>query len=57
MTWDNHDLLDSYAKEITQLKTDLAAALALLQEASDDWVPHTSSLSAAIVDFTRRVKK
>lgn len=36
---------------------DLAAALALLQEASDDWIPHTSSLSAAIVDFMRRAKK
>lgn len=27
---------------------------ALLREASDDWIPHASSLSAAIVDALRR---
>ena len=32
MTWDNHDLLDAYAKEIAQLKADLAAAQARVAE-------------------------
>jgi hypothetical protein len=32
MSWDHHDLLDAYSKEIAQLKADLAAARALTTE-------------------------
>ena len=48
---------DRAAKMILDLRSDLAAARDLLKEASDDWVPHASSLSAAIVDLLRRTKK
>ncbi len=44
-------------RKLDAARAEADALRALLQEASDDWVPHTSNLSAAIVDAMRREGK
>jgi hypothetical protein len=58
--FDDHELRQEFA-DLRDLIDKRFAALdenlrlrALLQEASDNWVPHTTTLSGAIVDALRR---
>lgn len=52
-----HNKCDTYMAEghycsgYIALREELKAVKALLKEASDNWVPHPSNLSAAIVDL------
>ena len=48
-----HDIC-RYVAIAAEQATEIERLRKLLKEASDDWIPHASSLSAAIVDALRR---